>query len=414
MNNNRIIILGLGHLSNGELTIAVETVRHLPKKGFVLFFVSHPTGANYLMSAGMDCLSLDRVSSLENRRLFEKMMADFKPDRILLADAYTMEYAAFWSGIDFEYLKSFSLPLGSFDQYEWESTNFEWDFAHTPLIRMQPDLIRNCDFLIRPCPLNKLGATTDRRILTCRLFGLGENQPKMNRNDWASSLSISLQNKIIFIVNSGWEYVDVSNSPTISSMIEQMPRLIHGIITLIGTKVTVVHVGPRRWSFPINPLITYYHFSNLNADLYRECIAHSDLFMGTNAISITLSNAVYMGTPSILLNNSKVLDFKKIEGILPRMPLWYQEMAQRVPSVFAFRMFPWGWKKFLDYVFTNNPYNDTFVTAPVLEPLKCKKMIDQYLFDKDAITEIKVKQHAYFECLSELEPLEKQLLKLSD
>lgn len=410
MSNNRILVLGLGHLSNGELTIALETVRHLPSNGFELLFISHPNGANYIRSTGIPCMSLDKTTTWENRTLFEKILTDFNPGRILCADVYTMEYASVWCGIDFEYLKRLGLPLGSFDQYEWESTNFEWDFTHAPPVKIRPELIKSCDFLIRPCPLNKVDASQDSRIITCRLFGKNDNKPKMSRSMWAEALSINLDRKVIFTVKSSWEYVDVSNSVSTKAMIEQMPKIIHGNISLVGEPVTLAHVGPRQWTFPIASTIDYRYFPALKSDLYRECLAHADLFMGTNAISITLSNAVFLGTPSILLNNFKVLDFQRISSILPKMPSWYQDVTKHVSSVFAFRMFPWGWSKFLSYVFADNPYQETFLTVPVMEPSKCKKAIEKYLFDESAISEIREKQQVYFSKLSRLRPLEEQLM----
>jgi hypothetical protein len=73
-------------------------------------------------------------------------------------------------------------------------------------------------------------------------------------------------------------------------------------------------------------------------------------------------------------------------------------------------MFPWGWSKFLSYVFADNPYQETFLTVPVMEPSKCKKAIEKYLFDESAISEIREKQQVYFSKLSRLRPLEEQLM----
>ena len=94
----------------------------------------------------------------------------------------------------------------------------------------------------------------------------------------------------------------------------------------------------RQWTFPIASTIDYRYFPALKSDSTGvSCTCRP--FMGTNAISITLSNAVFLGTPSILLNNFKVLDFQRISSILPKMPSWYQDVTKHVSSVFGFRCF---------------------------------------------------------------------------
>jgi hypothetical protein len=80
---------------------------------------------------------------------------------------------------------------------------------------------------------------------------------------WAEALSINLDRKVIFTVNSSWEYVDVSNSVSTKAMIEQMPKIIHGNISLVGEPVTLIHVGPRQWTFPIASTIDYRYFLRL-------------------------------------------------------------------------------------------------------------------------------------------------------
>ncbi|MDI6817276.1 MAG: DUF6365 family protein [Actinomycetota bacterium] len=392
----RILTLGLGHLSNGEITIAVNTLKRLHGNGYELLFVSHPSGARYIESMGLPAASLSNPDPDGNRRDFDKLLAEWKPEVLVCADAYTMDYAATWTGFDFAYLKSCGLPVGSFDQYEWESTNFICDFFGVPPVKMRESLILDADFLIRPCPLNKPNVS-DRRIFTCSLFEPTLSAPKNTRSQWREHFSVPAGKKVIFTVNSGWEYVDISKSTHIRTLIHWMPRILHEHLSAVGDSLVVIHVGPRRWSFPISQKIDYRYFKRMDSSLYEESLFYADLFCGTNAISITLSRAVFLQVPSILFQNLKTLDFKVLENIMPKMPLWYREMAESVRVVHPFRIFPWGWMRFLEPIFAGNAYAETFATVPMFEPKKCINALQEYLYNDKARTRLREVQSSYFE-----------------
>ena len=64
---------------------------------------------------------------------------------------------------------------------------------------------------------------------------------------------------------------------------------------------------------------------------------------------------------------------------------WYTPSTSTVNSRSNFRIFPWGWSRFLEPVFKDNPYNRVFVEAPVFIAPKCIKILKQYLYDQEAI-----------------------------
>ena len=401
----RILVLGLGYLSNGEITIAVQTLKKGHGKEYELLFVSHDSGANYIRSFGIPARELSKLNPKDNRGEFERIVREFRPDLILCADVYTMDYASPWSGLDFSFLKTLDLPIGSFDQYEWESTDFVWDFMGFHSVNIRKSLITECDFLLRPCPLNKLGRF-DGRVFTVPLFS-GFIKKQLSKEHFHEKLSIPKDKKIIFTVNSSWEYVDVTKSIQLKAIVKWMPQILYEYLAALKEPLVVIHVGPKAWDFPMIDSIDYKYFPKLEASLYQACIQHADLFWSTNAISITLSNAVYVQTPAILFQNLKRLDFDKLAKILPKMPNWYQKMAEEIKQAATFRMFPWGWTHFLEPILENNSYTKTFVTTPVFEPQKCIDNLYKYLFDNNAIDELKQGQFEYFQSLRSLEPVER-------
>lgn len=400
----RILVLGLGYLSNGEITISIATLKKIHGQGHELLFISHESGADYIQSCGIPARALKHLDPRANLTEFKNIIHEFRPEVILCADVYTMDYASTWSGFNFSYLRAFGLPVGSFDQYEWESSEFTWDFMCSQQVNIRRELITDCHFLIRPCPLNKPGHF-DGRVFTVPLFSQPPKK-QLTKECWEEKLGIPKAKKVVFIVNSSWEYVDVSRSLRLKTMIEWMPRIIYEYLAALKEPLAVIHVGPKRWGFPIADSIDYRYFPKLEAELYQACIYCADLFLTTNATSITLSNAVYAQTPAILFQNFKSLDFTKLTPILPMMPDWYREMAQQMKQAATFRMFPWGWNHFLEPVFRDNSYVDTFITAPVFEPKKCIALLKKYLFDPVAISELKQRQFNYFSSLESMDPVE--------
>lgn len=403
-----IVVVALGHLSNGEITIALETLRHIHNNGYNLLFISHQWGESYIGSFEVPVKALNHTDPKANRKEFFRLVEEFDADLIVCADVTTMEYAAAWSGFSFRDLKKLDIPVGSFDQYEWESTKFKLDFMSNQVKNINPEFFQECDFLIRPCPLNK-PVEFDARLITCRLFGRDPAPPTMTNEKWRQALGLPAGQKVVFTVNSGWEYIDVTRFMALRVLMKWMPGMIYRHLLSVKQPLTVVHVGPRPWDFHIHQRINYNYFKRLDAELYQETEKQADLFCGTNAISITLSKAAYSLTPCVLFQNLKQIVFADLGEVLPKMPRWYREMAEEVKKSGTFRIFPWGWTRFLEPVFTNNEYKQAFVEAPVFVPTKCRKILEKYLFDEKAIEELQEGQTAYFASLTRLATVEEQL-----
>lgn len=400
-----ILVLALGHLSSGEMTISQSCLSAITDPSTTVLFVSHESGSAYIRSLGAACVSLGSSDARTNRRAFAALLQEVHPHLLLCADVYTMEYASTWSGIDFSYLRSTGIPVASFDEYDWQSTGFRWDSMGGRASRVNPDLINNCDLLIRPCPLSTPRDVTAQNVVSCRLFPNRRPEPLMSRSDWLDALGLPADRKVVFSVNSGWEYVNVSGSPEVAALIRWMPKILYNLLRSLEHEVSVVHVGPRSWDFPIDDRVVYRHFPRMESRLYQETEKQADLFCGTNATSITLSNAVAAQTPAILLQNLKPIDFSVLKSVLPRMPQWYQSMAQEVGTSTPFRVFPWGWASFLSTVLLDNPYTDTFVQAPVFVPNTCRSIFNTYLYDDSFIDRLRARQLAYFTSLDRLTPL---------
>lgn len=407
----KLMVIALGMLSNGEITIAMEVLRRVKDKNVEICFVLHEKVSKQVVANGFRVVLINSKSHLENRAYFLKAVEEFKPDLLLCADVFTMDFSATWSGIDLDVLKSTGIPVGSFDEYEWESTHFIQDYSGK-LARMKGELITNCDFLIRPCPVNRPEHSNSKNIINCSLFEIGNlldtyKKDIMNKANWRESLRIPKEAKVIMIVNSTWEYVEVGRSFESARLIEWVPKIIYNYLMELNMPLTVLHVGGKEWSFVEDNRIDYRHFINVNPSEYNRMINCADLFCSTNLISVTLSRAALCGVPVVLLQNDKHINFNKLNTVVSRMPDWYQQMAKEVKEVTPFKMFPWGWFRFLEPVMMNNTYGDLFDRAPIFEPKKCVNALRRSLADEGHIEDIRTKRDEYIKLLDSLASPEK-------
>lgn len=405
----RILVLAMGQLSNGEMTIAQSCLSDLDPARFDVRFVSHAKGADYLTKLGAAATGLTHRDPVGNRTATRELVTRFRPHLLLCADVYTLDYGSMWSGVDVGWLRTLGLPIATFDEYDWEDGDFVWD-TEGGRSRVNPGLVRGCDLLIRPCPLSDpdkatVSARPAAELVRCRLIPRRPSPP-LSRADWQAALGLRDADPVVFTVNSSWEYVNVSTKPEMARLIEWMPRISAELFASLAEPVTILHVGPRPWPAPIAPTVDYRHFASLPPDVYQATIHHADLFYGTNATSITLSNAVAAGTPSVLLQNPRRMEFDRLGDVLRRMPRWYQDMAAEVGRCGPFRVFPWGWARFLETVLhAGNPYLATFTQAPAFVPARTVTALNELLFDPDAAARQRQRQQAYFDRLDRLPPL---------
>jgi hypothetical protein len=409
----RILVLAMGQLSNGEMTIARSCLGDLDPTRFDVRFVSHTRGADYLTKLGARATGLAGQDPVRNRGAVRDLVERFRPHLLLCADVYTLDYGSMWSGVDAGWLRTLGPPVATFDEYDWEDGDFVWD-TEGGRSRVNPGLIRGCDLLIRPCPLSdpdkpRVSTRPAGEVVHCRLIPRRPGPP-LSRADWRAALGLHDTETVVFTVNSNWEYVNVSTRPEMARLIEWMPRISAELFASVSGPVTVVHVGPRPWRPPSGSTVDYRYFASLPPDVYGSTVHYANLFYGTNATSITLSNAVAAGTPSVLLHNPRLMDFDRLGDVLPRMPGWYRDMAADVGRCGPFKVFPWGWARFLDTVLhAGNPYLTTFAQAPAFVPARTVAVLDGLLFDPDVAARQRACQRAYFDRLDRLPPLDESL-----
>lgn len=387
----RILFVTLGHLSAGEFTIAFEFAKGLPSNRYEVCFLTSERGQAYLEKNNIKHTVLKRSvpinpaeDKIRNKEIFDRLIREFRPDCIIASDIYTLWYSYHWSGLDYDILRENRIPLGSFDSYEFGSTDYVQDYYGGYKATL-PNFMDRCDFVIRYCPLNKPVATAPRVKFTPLFTQVIDPSPEESAV-FNKQFRPTGTEKVLFTLSSNWEELNVNRFPALANLLTWVPKMIMNYLSLLEGRINIIHIGPQSWEpEKIDRLgITYHHLSFLSPrqfDVYLSC---SDVLLSTNLISTTVAKAVFAGVPPVVLQNDKLINFSQLAGQLEKMPLWYQDMANEVRIAFPFRLFPFGWYNFLKPLLTDNPYMDTVVRAPLFQKSKTIEVLQKYLADSTA------------------------------
>jgi hypothetical protein len=169
----RLLFLGLGHLSRGDVSIAADVARQLPRSRFKVAFIATAEVVPQLRDLGLPAIALDGGTPEVNLSIMDRVVSDFRPDTLVAADAFTLNYSVIWSGLNVRIARQrYSVPLASFDQYDWRAADYVVDFYGYRRQRF-PRLLESCDLLIRNCPLSRPQAGTPG-VLTATLPATGQ------------------------------------------------------------------------------------------------------------------------------------------------------------------------------------------------------------------------------------------------
>lgn len=408
-----LVFITFGYLSSGEFTIAAEFAKRLPTSKYNIIFLSSEEGNNFLKQNGFNTFVVKRsptISKCENEKLITNFFDNFKPDLFLISDIYTFDYSYSWSGIKLPFLKKYNKKIINFDEYEYRNSDYVIDYygnLKSQLFNLQAD----CDYLLAHCPLNKKNNKDMNNVFYFSLYEKKLTISKDKKEEIRKRFNPDGKSKIIFTATSKWESLNVCNFNSLTPLLKWLPQIILNYLDLLDIKLTLIHVGPQKWDTDNFQNIAYHHFSYLAPSEFDDYILSSDLFITTNLVSVTLSKAIYGNIPSILINNNKIIDFKKLADKLINLPNWYQKMAREVEIAYPYQVFPFGWYSFLKVVMSENIYMKTFIQAPLFQKTKCLELIKMYLLDNNKRQELLKEQNEYLENVLKLPTPEEIVLK---
>jgi hypothetical protein len=399
----KLLVLAPSRRSRGDAIIAADLARSLCRQTpsrtrYKVAFAAAPEVLSQLHDLGMPTLPLTGATPADNLAILDQVVAGFKPDCLVAADAFELEHTTNWSGLAMGMLRErYDRPVASLDRLGWQAVGYKADIYGGGELAFPP-LLDDCDVLIRPCPPHRAEpGPAGVAVAPLGLSGLrdGGRASESARADHASGKE---PETTVFLSNSAWEYRNRTRSLAVAELIDALPRLIHSHLAALGRPLRVVHVGPRQWRFPLADQIDYRHFSKLPYQMFHEKLAAANLFVTTNVLSVTLAQAVLAGVPALVLENHQT--FGPAE-----LPEWAGATAPLLRSAYPFRVAPLGWHDFLEPLLAGNPYADCFATAGILDRQGVLAALTGLLDDESRRSQLAEHQQGYREALAGLAPV---------
>jgi hypothetical protein len=395
----KVLFLAPSRLARGDASIAADLARSLPRSRFQVGFVAAPEAVSQLHDMGLPTLPLAGATPGENLAALDRIVRDFDPDCLLLADAFAIQQSRRWSGLTVEGLRErYGRPIASIDRLGWQAADYTVDFYGGRRVRL-PRLLDSCDLVIRPGPPHPLtGGTPGVAVAALHPGGLRDAHPHP-----ADGAGPAEARPTVFLVNSPWEYRNRLRSLPAAQLIDALPRIVHSHLAALGRPLHVVHVGPRQWHFPPAEHIAYQHFSRMPYAMFQARLAAADLFLTTNALSTTLAQAVLGAVPALVLDNHERL------GPDDR-PSWLAACAPLLETAYPFRVAPLGWHDLLAPLLSDNPYRGCFATAGLFDWAAVLGALTELLFDQPARAALRQRQRDYGEQVAGLPAVDAALV----
>lgn len=384
----RILGVALGELSTGELVIAHSFAKGLNKSQYLIDFLIPEEKNNFFeKDSEFNVYTVSpNYKSTKNQEYIISLIEINCYDLIILFDAFTMEYAQTWTGINMSTLKSLNIPIASLDEYDYVNAGYKLDY-YGIFVKRLPDLLSKADIVFKNCPLSMPNEGYSE-IKNAEKEGqfyyqvIGTKQRDKSLIDSVRKRYVKDNEKIVFITLSKWELDGAYSFSSQSTLCKYLLPLIYNYLSGLDTEICLIHVGSSYWNdieFN-NPKIKYIYYESLPVDIFEEILQSSDLFITYNLVSITLTKAIDFGINSIVLNNDKIIDFKALEKKCAEKPLWYQHMARDIKKVYPFTASMFGWNHFLKAIMRDNVYMNSFKRVQAFNTEQVHSVLKETLY----------------------------------
>ena len=371
----RIIFVSLGTIAFGETIIALQFARRLPVERFACHFIVAPHNKVLLeKDVAFTHTVLQPNESFFNKLRVYEAFNSHGTDLVVLSDYLTLAFSISEFGITLDLLRESCQSVISFDCYEWDSTDYVLDFLDG---REKPIPIRfsHLDGVLRPCPLNRPQSAGPGQLcyafldpeLTVQPAALATTSKGKSLPDGTGMIP---NERVVFSTVAPWEQIQQKKNRGWG-----FPQLVVDLIqeALMAVERTIhwVRVGegmPRM--VRREGSLTIHQFPALPPPAFDALLSSADLLLTTNVAATTLAKRVLFGGSALLLSNSV---YAMAAAELSSTSLGFSisnTMKKRLTGCYPirpFRMFPLGWRWFLEPVLDDSPYLETFVEAEILD-----------------------------------------------
>lgn len=390
-----ILYVCLGTISLGETENAVRFAMDLEKAGFSSHFLAFPFGAKFIRQNHLSVEELG-IHKKDNYRILSETYQRIRPDWILIADAY---YLNFWFGpkhiFDFKWIldNPVAARCATFDNLCLSLRNTSLSFYNNSTLEDKFKCLNTVDLtdimpVLVPCPLGfPTGKSTSKESSVFYYRRYMEQLPwdeSQNKN-FRKNIGLEAGEKLVLFSIAGWALQAAQVvTEDLDAWLKHFSRMIEIIFQRVREKTTLIIIcdyplfinstaGPTR----------IINWESIPFDSYSKLLVASDLFITTNAMSNSIAQAVMSKVPTACLISSG-RDFRKNKTIPSRILPWFEIAEDRYPSLLRpYLVFPLGWQEILTPLFEKNPVTNTFEFLDILDPLGTINVINDLLFDSE-------------------------------
>lgn len=398
----RFLFIVTSYWAYGELAIACEFAKRLVKEGGQVHFLVPPTHQKTMNSWGFGFTTLFVKSRALNVILLKDIESSFRPQAVILADFLNYNFCEEHYGLTYNDLAVFSGKIGTFDDFDWMQTKDCMDTYGFRAKRFSEIDVRKYGFSLCPCPLVNPGDGDREETFFYRLIDRKLPFSLDKTNEYKKSLGIPTERKMILFTNAVWQdnykkYDDVKEFVNVNQTIFWY------LMECLAKKYTIICIGKESFYKKSNENIIF--IDSVPPDVFDRYILATDLFLSRNIISTSLARAVLSGIPCVCIQNS--LRFKRnangeINVTIPYRNDFVNEQLNKLQRSYKYRMFPVGWYYFLQNIYDNNPYFDTFCQVEQFDIEHTVNTITSLLENRNAYDKLRSKLTQYETILNKL------------
>lgn len=334
------------------------------------------------------------------RLMVDDIVRRFSPDLIVLADYFThvgpmrRRY-----GMDPWFIDSYQLPVVPIDIWEWEKTDFNIDVVHDKSFHVD-ERFGDLPAHLRPVPLAHLARDGTGRARPFRVWAGGEAPPDRARHQLRAELGLGRHDRLVMLATAAWQNgvghrVGEMYGPVHSGM----SRLLACYLGQLPAQTHFLFVGQAPQALDALPADRVHAISACGPRRFSALLGAADLVVSVNIAATTVTRAVMSGIPALVFGNRFRIgdsdDAAKAEAELGGLTRTVREVLAQCMPLYPFRMWPLGYRTFLEPLLTDNPFTEAVAQAEILDEPTVVADMTSILYDTDFLASALARETAY-------------------
>jgi hypothetical protein len=384
----RLLFLALSQRGYGETVIGMSLARQLIPLGVESRFVVEATAEPVISHGGFGYTVLSESMGPLAGRVLDDVVAEFKPDALVLADYLIFSRAMRTVFLlDPWFIDRYQLPVLPIDIWALDGRDLEMDFGGEETIQLDPR-IRQLTGQLRPVPLTHPQPAGDGRVFPFRLSDADGRVSRRTRAHLHTTLGIPRGHRLALITFAGWQHSpDPRYGERFHRIAQRVPELLAHYLRALPPTTHFMVIGGVPDAFRALPADRLITLPACMPKRFAVLTGAADLLISLNAASTAVAEAILADIPAVVLSNRFAVTAADpgAEGTpegLEKMSEFVRTWLAGTGSVYPFRIWPLGYHRFLEPLLAGNPYADTLATAELLDEDGVMTVLEAALYDR--------------------------------